>query len=113
MAMRVSLRRSGFLTGSLLLCFPLWAEWVPHGPFGGAASIVVADPHSSGTFLAGSRNALLFQSRDGGDSWRPILFPSQLNATLNALAVDPQTPGVYLAGLSGDLPQYSGLWRST
>jgi photosystem II stability/assembly factor-like uncharacterized protein len=96
-----------------LLCFPLWAAWAPLGPFGGSASFVAADPHSSKTFLAGTRNALLFRTDDAGESWTAIWFPAQLQATLNALAIDPQTPGIYLAGLSSELPQYSGLLRST
>ncbi len=97
----------------LLLCLPLWAELAPLGPFGGAASIVVADPHLSKTYLAGTRNALLFRSRDGGDSWASVPFPAQLRASLNAFTISPQAPGLYLAGLSSDSPQYSGILRST
>src|SRR5262249_45876924 len=40
-------------------------------------------------------------------------FPPQLRATLNTLVIDPQKPGVYLAALSSDWPQYSGMLRST
>jgi photosystem II stability/assembly factor-like uncharacterized protein len=43
----------------------------------------------------------------------PLAFPAQLQATLNVLAIDPQVSGVYLAGLSSDLPAYSGMLRST
>src|SRR6266850_5361715 len=97
-------RSSLIRAGGLLLCFPLWAGWVALGPFGGSASVVVADPHYSKTFVAGTRNALLFRSSDGGESWTPLAFPAQLQATLDALAIDPQTPGIYLAGVSGELP---------
>ena len=97
----------------LFLCLPLSAQWMPLGPFGGSAAVVVADPHSSKTFLAGTRNALLFVTRDAGESWTRIPFPPEFQGTLNALAVDPETPGVYLAALSSDLPQYSGILRST
>ena len=83
----------------LLSSLPLFAQWSPIGPFGGAAYAVVADPHSSRTFLAGTRNALLFRSRDAGESWIPIPFPAQLQATLNALVADPQNPGVFFAAL--------------
>jgi photosystem II stability/assembly factor-like uncharacterized protein len=62
--------------------------------------------------VAGTRNALLFRSRDAGNSWAPIPFPAQLRSTLNAFAIDPQTPGVYLAGLSGDSPSSTGILRS-
>lgn len=97
----------------LLLGCPLRAAWVPLGPFGGAASIVVGDPLSSKTFVAGTRNGLLFRTGDAGETWTPLPFPAQLHATLNTLVIDPQTQGVYLAGLSSDLPQYSGILRST
>src|SRR3954451_9987078 len=83
------------------------------GPFGGSAAVVVADPHSSKTFLAGTRNALLFRTRDGGESWTPVPFPPELQSTLNALVIDPGTPGVYLAAVSSDSPRYSGILRST
>ena len=106
---------SGFqasLTG-LLICAPLSAAWVPLGPFGGAAAVVAGDPRSSKTFVVGTRNALLFRSRDAGQTWEPLPFPAQLHATLNTLVIDPQTPGQYLAGLSSELPHYSGVFRST
>jgi photosystem II stability/assembly factor-like uncharacterized protein len=80
---------------------------------GGPAAIVVADPHSPRTFLAGTRNALLYRTTDAGVSWTTIPFPAQLQATLNALVIDPGTPGVYLAGLSGDVPDQTGILRST
>jgi len=104
--------RSGLIRTASLLCFPLWAEWIPLGPFGGSASVVVADPHYSRTLVAGTRNALLFRSRDGGESWTQLAFPAQLHATLNAFAIDPQTAGIYLAGVSSESPQYSGILRS-
>jgi len=97
----------------LLWCLPLSAAWTPLGPFGGSAAIVVADPHSSRTFLAATSSGLLFRSRDAGGSWTPLFFPAQFEATLNTLAVDPQTPGVYMAGISGDAPRLSGMLRST
>src|SRR3954468_176597 len=97
----------------LFLCLPLSAQWMPLGPFGGSAAVVVADPHASKTFLAATRNALLFRTRDAGESWTPIPFPPELQVTLNALVIDPGTPGVYLAALSSDSPRYSGILRST
>jgi photosystem II stability/assembly factor-like uncharacterized protein len=99
--------------GTGLLCFPLCGAWEQIGPFGGSASVIVADPHSLRTFVAGTRNALLFRSSDRGESWRPLPFPAQLRAVLNTLIIDPETRGVFLAGLSSDVPQYSGILRST
>jgi photosystem II stability/assembly factor-like uncharacterized protein len=94
------------------LCFPLSATSASLGPFGGSAAVIVADPHSPNTLVAGTRNALLFRSIDLGESWTPLPFPAQLQATLNTFVVDPQS-GVYMAGLSSDSSRYCGLLRST
>src|SRR5689334_5832761 len=108
-----SARHCAALAAGLLMSRSLWAAWIPLGPFGGAASVVANDPHSSKTFVAGTRNALIFRSRDAGETWAPLPFPAQLSATLNTLAIDPETRGVYLAGISSDLPGSAGLLRST
>lgn len=100
------------LTLTVGLYLPLWGSWTPLGPFGGSAAVIVADPHTPKALLAGTHNALLFRSGDLGESWTPLRFPAQLHATLNTLVIDPQVPGVYLAGLSSDNPQYSGILRS-
>jgi len=56
---------------------------------------------------------MLFRSLDSGDSWEPLPFPAQLNAVLHALVIDPKTPGVYMAGLSSESAQFSGILRSS
>jgi photosystem II stability/assembly factor-like uncharacterized protein len=71
-----------------LFCVPIWADWTALGPFGGSVTVVAADPHSPKTFIAGTRNALLFRSRDGGHSWTPLPFPARLQATLHTLVID-------------------------
>jgi photosystem II stability/assembly factor-like uncharacterized protein len=109
---RLALRALPYLSVALLGC-PLMGAWVPLGPFGGPAAVVVADPHTPETFLAGTRNGLLFRTGNAGESWAPLTFPAQLQATLNTLVIDPERPGVYMAGLSSDSPQYSGILRST
>lgn len=110
---RPRLSHTGGLILCSLFCGPIRAGWAPLGPFGGSASVVIADPHLAGTFLAGTRNGFLFRTTDGGESWAPIAFPAQVQATLNALVIDPEVRGLYLAGLSSDVPQYSGMLRST
>jgi photosystem II stability/assembly factor-like uncharacterized protein len=102
---------------SLVVCVatlssPLWAAWDAIGPFGGSAAVIHVDRHHRGTVLAATSNAQLFRSEDDGDSWRAIPFPAQLRATLHAFVLDPQNPGVYLVGLSSDIPEYSGILRS-
>jgi len=92
--------------------FPLWAAWEAIGPFGGSAAVIQVDSQHRGVVLAATSNAQLFRSDDDGDSWRVLPFPAQLRATLHAFVLDPQSPGVYLAGLSSDTPEYSGIFRS-
>jgi photosystem II stability/assembly factor-like uncharacterized protein len=94
------------------LSSPLWAGWDAIGPFGGSAAVVQVDSHHRGTVLAATSNAQLFRSNDDGDSWHALPFPAQLRATLHAFVLDPQNPGVYLVGLSSDIPEYSGIFRS-
>ncbi len=91
---------------------PLHAQWKALGPFGGSAALVQVDPHVSGTIVAAAPNALLFRSRDGGETWDPLRFPPQLSGVLHALHLDPRTPGLWLAGISAELPGASGMWRS-
>src|SRR3984957_17547893 len=104
------------------LSSPLWAGWDAIGPFGGSAAVVQVDSRHRGTVFAATSNAQIFRSDNGGDSWRPIPFPAQFRATLHAFVLDPQNvdsqnadpqnSGVYLAGLSSDTPEYSGIFRS-
>jgi len=89
------------------------APWAPLGPFGGSALVVAGDPHSIKTFVAGTANSMLFRSTDAGATWTPLPFPAQLRAVLHTLVIDPQRPGIYLAGLSSESPQFSGMMRST
>ncbi len=104
--------RTSLATWLVALSSPLWAGWDAIGPFGGSAAVVQVDSHHRGTIFAATSNAQIFQSDDDGDSWRPIPFPAQFRATLHAFVVDPQNSGVYLAGLSSDTPEYSGIFRS-
>ena len=90
----------------------LCAQWKALGPFGGSIEAVQLDPHRSGTAIAGAANGLLFRSRDGGDSWSALAFPAELRGTLHALLIDPVRPDTYLAAMSSETPEYSGLFRS-
>ena len=90
----------------------LWAGWTAIGPFGGSAAFIQVDARHPGNVIAATVNAQLFRSEDDGDSWKPIPFPAQFRATLHAFVLDPRHPGVYLAGLSSEDPEYSGILRS-
>ena len=85
---------------------------MPLGPSGGPAAFLQVDPRCSATVIAGTKNAGLFRSRDGGESWTPLPFPPRMRAALHALVLDWQTPDVILAGLSGESPDYTGILRS-
>lgn len=89
------------------------AEWMPLGPFGGAAMFVLVDPHCSKNIIVGTKNAALFRSQNGGESWTPLPFPAQTKATLQAIVLDRRVPGVIMAGLStSDSVDCSGVLRS-
>ena len=97
----------------LAAAYAMGGGWDPLGPFGGSAAIVQVDRHHPGGLLAATSNAQVFRSEDSGDSWKPLPFPAQMRATLHALEVDHQNPGVYLVGLSSETPKYSGIMRSS
>jgi photosystem II stability/assembly factor-like uncharacterized protein len=79
---------------------------------GWPVTFIQTDPHHRGTLLAGTAAAQLFRSRDQGATWRPLPFPPALHGNLHALLIDTRRPDVYLAALSSELPEYSGLFRS-
>jgi len=118
---RFILARSGrrFNMGSrFLFCLVVVASvasagWQPLGPFGGSAAIVLVDHLHRDTLLAATSNAQIFRSEDDGDSWSPVQFPGEFRATLHAFAVDHQNPGVYFVGLSSNIPEYSGIMRTS
>jgi len=74
--------------------------------------LIRADPHHKGTFIAGTATARLFRSRDGGHTWTPLPFPTQLRSTLHALFIDPSIQDVYWAAVSSETTQLAGVYRS-
>jgi photosystem II stability/assembly factor-like uncharacterized protein len=108
-------------TAPLLLLFTLtgaltreiaYAEWRATGPFGGDAELVRVVPKSRGFVVAGAHNGLLFTSSNGGASWSNIPFEGQLSGTLHALEVDPRSTGTWYAGMEGDRPWTSGVYKT-
>jgi photosystem II stability/assembly factor-like uncharacterized protein len=109
------------VAGSLLLFFSLTgpltlgtasAEWRSTGPFGGEAELVRVVPKAPGMVIAGAHNGLLFASSNGGASWNNIPFPGQLTGVLHALEVDPRVGGTWYAGMEGDHPWTSGVYKT-
>jgi photosystem II stability/assembly factor-like uncharacterized protein len=100
----------------LLLFFALTgvlsAQWRATGPFGGDAELVRVVPKSRGFVIAGAHNGLLYTSSNGGASWANIPFPGQLSGTLHALEVDRRVTGTWYAGMEGDHPWTSGVYKT-
>ena len=88
-------------------CF---AEWTALGPFGGGVHVLASIPEH-GTLIAGTRNAQLYMSSNGAESWHQLAFPRSLVSTLNTLVVDHCTPEIMYAGIS-DSGEAAGLYKT-
>jgi photosystem II stability/assembly factor-like uncharacterized protein len=101
-----------------MLTVPILAVWIvslrgqPRGILSNPVAVVQVDPHYQGTLLAGTATAILFRTRDAANSWRQLLFPAALHATLHALLIDPVNPHTYFVALSSETPLYAGVFRS-
>lgn len=74
------------------------SPWMPLGPFGGGARSLTADPTSSNTVYATTKQGI-FKTTNGGSSW--ITLYTQ-EATSN-LAIDPSHPSTLYVGAPGPL----------
>jgi photosystem II stability/assembly factor-like uncharacterized protein len=92
---------------------PALAAWRSTGPFGGDAELVRVVPKVPGLVIAGAHNGLLFISRNGGAFWTNIPFAGESSGTLHALEVDPRFEGTWYAGVEGDHPWTSGVYKTT
>ncbi len=104
---------SGFLLLLAVFTGAASGEWRPTGPFGGDAELVRVVPKSRGFVIAGTHNGLLFTSSNGGAAWTNIAFEGQLSGTLHALEVDPRSTGTWYAGMEGDHPWTSGVYKTS
>jgi photosystem II stability/assembly factor-like uncharacterized protein len=89
-----------------------FADWRPTGPFGGDAELVRVVPKTRGFVIAGAHNGLLFSSTNGGASWSNLPFDGQLTGVLHAFEVDPRSAGTWYAGMEGDHPWTSGVYKT-
>src|SRR5580692_5636097 len=87
-------------------------DWRSTGPFGGDAELIRVVPKVPGLVIAGAHNGLLFVSRNGGAFWTSIPFEAQSTGTLHALEVDPRSAGTWYAGMEGDHPWTSGIYKT-
>lgn len=108
--------RFRWVVGMLIL--PSLAFWIvrlqgkPAGVLSNTVAVVQVDPHHPGTLLAGTATAMLFRTEDAGNSWKQLVFPAALHATLHAVLIDPINPSTYFVALSSEIPLYAGLFRS-
>jgi len=81
--------------------------WQSYPLFGGEMTSIAADPVYSQTVYVGTRDAGVFKTIDGGQTW----LPARTGLTfypIRSLEVDPQNRNVLYAGTDFD-----GIWKST
>jgi len=95
-------------------------RWTPIGPYGAPVYAIAVDPETPGTLYAGTLHGI-FKSTDGAKTWRfsgqglrsrflpgtPGLV-SSYPPTVQALAIDPNSPATIYAGTSN-----GGVFKST
>ncbi len=81
-------------------------DWQSYPIYGGEMTSIVADPIVTQTVYVGTRDAGVFKTTNGGQSWQPArtgltFFP------IRSLRIDPQHPNLLYAGTDFD-----GIWKS-
>jgi uncharacterized protein (TIGR03437 family) len=97
------------LTGVLALGLTIQNGYAQGDAFLGRVSVrsLAIDPSTPATLYAGTVNAGVFKSTNGGTSWTAV-NTGLGNAWVTALAIDPSTPATLYAGIQG-----SGVYKST
>ena len=105
-----------FLTIALLQisAWAAQAAWVPAGPDGGDARSLTAVPGDPSHLFLGGTNSLIYESTDGGVSWRRL---AKLDTTddlvIDHIVVDAADPmRMYAAAWKFDHPD-GGFWISS
>ncbi len=101
------------LAPAVLFQSTAWADWRSTGPFGGDAELIRVIPKAPGYVIAGGHTGLLYISRNGGAFWNNVPFDGQSTGTLHALEVDPRTTDTWYAGMEGDHPWTSGVYKTS
>jgi hypothetical protein len=78
---------------------PVSSAWIPVGPDGGDARSFAADPDDSKHLFLGTTNSWLYESHDGGSSWRRLtkLSPKD-DLMVDNIVVDESDPKTIYAG---------------
>jgi photosystem II stability/assembly factor-like uncharacterized protein len=93
---------SAFLLVALVPNQPALAQttsWVPVGPDGGDARSFAADPNNDKHLYLGTTNSWIYQSEDGGASWRRLAKLAKTDdLLLDNIVVDSSDPNTLLVG---------------
>ncbi|MDQ2834491.1 MAG: hypothetical protein M3Y50_12225 [Acidobacteriota bacterium] len=75
------------------------AEWLPSGPDGGDARALAVDPHDDTHLFLGSAIGWIYESHDGGASWKRLALLGQRDdLVLDSLVVDRADPKHIVVG---------------
>ncbi|MEJ2567964.1 MAG: hypothetical protein P8Z50_03690, partial [candidate division WOR-3 bacterium] len=81
-------------------------SWITYPLYGGEMTSIAIDPNNPQIVYAGTRDAGVFKTADGGTSW----VPSRNNLTfypIRSLAINPDNSGIIYVGTD-----YDGVWKS-
>ncbi len=89
-----------------LLSSGLWtpclaaAPWLPFGPDGGDARRFAPDPHDPSHIYLGTVDGWLYESKDGGASWRHLsrIDKQRDDLVLDGIVIDPANPKHLIVG---------------
>ena len=111
-----------YLVFCLMLCCgagPRCAvTWFPFGPDGGDARAFAADPHDPTHLYLGAANGWMFESRDGGKTWKRLAQVGKRDdLVLDNIVVDPADPkhivvGAWVLGRPDGGMYVSQRWRA-
>jgi hypothetical protein len=99
-ALRSSLRLVCVLAVVGCVSLKGWAvTWFPFGPNGGDARTFAADPTERGHLYLGTVNGWLYESHDGGESWKRLArMENRTDLALDNIVVDPTDAKHLLVG---------------
>lgn len=75
------------------------AQWFALGPYGGDARSFAVDPHDSQHLYLGTITGWLYQSHDGGSSWKRIgQIDGHNDLVVQHIVIDPTSPSRIMVG---------------
>jgi photosystem II stability/assembly factor-like uncharacterized protein len=88
--------------------------WFPLGPFGGDARSFAADPHDPHHLYLGTATGWVYESHDGGSSWKRVAQIAQRDDLVidHILADDSDPQRLLVAAFTDEPNRAGGLWIS-